>query len=330
MTEGVIVRPAALGDTLMLVPALAGMADSAKITLVGRSPGLNLLKPYLTGTGDYDRDGWHRLFLASPALPPDLSLSGSALAALFLSDPEKQAEHHLSSLFPNLTIKLFPPFPPKGDMTHTALYLARCLKNAGFPLQPEVAFQAAQMRHLLGNRDPAVLGKGILFHPGSGGRGKNYSPTFWLTLIKEVEKNALRENGPLRVLLGPAEEGVVSFFKEHLSQIGVIVDVCPPMDRLVPLLENGALYIGHDSGITHLAALVGIPTLALFKASSLDQWHPLGVRVHAIEALETETDLLDRAMAEGRRLLCTRETPSLHKGDAFFAEGRRLLPGKKV
>ena len=303
MTEGVIVRPAALGDTLMLVPALAGMSGDAKITLVGRSPGLNLLKPYLTGTGDYDRDGWHRLFLDSPVQPPDLSLSGSAQAALFLSDPEKQVEHHLSSLLPNLTIKLFPPFPPKGDMTHTALYLARCLKIAGFPLQPEEAFQLARMRHLLGNRDPAVHGQGILFHPGSGGRGKNYSPRFWLALIKEMKINALGENGPLRVLLGPAEEGVVSFFKEHLCQEGIIVDLCPTMDRLVPMLEKGALYIGHDSGITHLAALVGIPTLALFKSSSLDQWHPLGVRVHALKALETGTDLLHRTIAEGRRLL---------------------------
>jgi heptosyltransferase-2 len=302
-TEGVIVRPAALGDTLMLLPALAGMADLVKITVVGRSPGLELLKPYLASAADYDRGGWHRLFIDGPAPLPNLSLSGSARAALFLSDPGKKVKKHLSSLLPNLIIKHFPPFPPTGDKTHTALYLARCLKSAGFPLQPEEAFQMARMRHLLGNRDPSVHGKGILFHPGSGGRGKNYSPSFWLALIKAVEKNTLGENGPLRVLLGPAEEDVVSFFKDHLGQRDVIVDVCPSMDRLVPLLEDGALYIGHDNGITHLAALVGISTLALFKSSSPDQWHPLGVRVRVLEALENEADFRKRVIAESRRFL---------------------------
>ena len=315
MTEGVIVRPAALGDTLMLVPALAGMADDAKITLVGRSPGLNLLKPYLTGTGDYDRDGWHRLFIDSLGSPQNLPLSGAAQAALFLKDPEGRVRHRLSSLFPNMAIKLFPPFPPKGEKTHTALYLAQCLENAGFPLEAEKSFHLARRRHLLGNRDPAGPGKGFLIHPGSGGRRKNYSPQFWISLIKEIVKNTLVEKGLLRVLLGPAEEGVVSFFKEHLGHEEVMIDVCPSMDRLVPILEDGALYIGHDSGITHLAALVGIPTLALFKSSSLEQWHPLGVRAHALGALETETDLLDAVIAEGRRLLRRR---------------RRLLHGGKV
>ena len=302
-TEGVIVRPAALGDTLMLLPALAGMADGANITVVGRTPGLNLLKPYLAGTGDYDRGGWHRLFIDGPAPPPNLPLSGATQAALFLKDPEARVKHHLTSLFPNIAIKIFPPFPPKGDKIHTGLYLARCLKSAGFSLQPEEAFLLARRRHLLGNRAPDVHGKDILFHPGSGGRGKNYSHQFWIALIDEVRENALGETGPLRVLLGPAEEKVVPFFKDSFDHRKVIVDLCPSMDRLVPILENGALYIGHDSGITHLAALVGIPTLALFKSSSLEQWHPLGVRVHVLEALETESDLLDRAIAEGRHLL---------------------------
>ena len=39
MTEVVIVRPAALGDTLMLLPALSGMADGTEVTVVGRAPG---------------------------------------------------------------------------------------------------------------------------------------------------------------------------------------------------------------------------------------------------------------------------------------------------
>lgn len=303
MTEVVIVRPAALGDTLMLLPALSGMAEGLEVTVVGRNPGLDLLKPYTARTIDYDRGGWHRLFANSLAPLPDLPLSGSVRTALFLSDPEGRVKQNLSVLFPDQATKFFPPFPPKGERTHTALYLARCLENAGFPLKPDWAFKAARMGPLVGNRGPYKPGRGILFHPGSGGKEKNYSPQFWILLIEQMEKNGLEKKGPFRVLLGPAEESAVPLFKEHLETRGVKIDVCPSMDRLIALLEDGALYIGHDSGITHLAALVGIPTLALFRSSSRHQWHPLGLRVSVIQAQGTEDDLLNRVIEEGGHLL---------------------------
>jgi ADP-heptose:LPS heptosyltransferase len=303
MTEAVIVRPAALGDTLMLLPALRGMADGVEVTVVGRAPGLDFLKPYTARILNYDRGGWHRLFSDSLEPVPDLPLSGSARTALFLSDPEGRVKQNLAVLFPNQAIKFFPPFPPKGERTHTALYLARCLENAGFPLKPDLAFQAARMGPLVGNRSPQNPGRGVLFHPGSGGREKNYSPQFWILLIKQMEKKALVKKGPFRLLLGPAEKSAVSLFKEHLEPRGVKIDVCPDIDRLIALLEVGALYIGHDSGITHLAAMVGIPTLALFRSSPLHQWHPLGLWVHVLQASGTEVDLFDRVIEEGSRLL---------------------------
>jgi ADP-heptose:LPS heptosyltransferase len=39
------------------------------------------------------------------------------------------------------------------------------------------------------------------------------------------------------------------------------------------------LFIGHDSGMTHLAAAVGVPTLALFGPTEVSRWAPRGERV---------------------------------------------------
>jgi len=48
------------------------------------------------------------------------------------------------------------------------------------------------------------------------------------------------------------------------------------------LLKKASLYIGHDSGITHLTAMLGIPTICLFKNSDPLQWAPLGPDVTVI------------------------------------------------
>jgi ADP-heptose:LPS heptosyltransferase len=47
-------------------------------------------------------------------------------------------------------------------------------------------------------------------------------------------------------------------------------------------------YLGNDSGITHLAALLGVPTLALFGASDPAVWHPVGKAVKVIAARSLE------------------------------------------
>jgi len=47
-------------------------------------------------------------------------------------------------------------------------------------------------------------------------------------------------------------------------------------------MKEGALYIGQDSGVTHLAAMMGLPVIALFRNSSITKWRPLGPRVRVL------------------------------------------------
>jgi ADP-heptose:LPS heptosyltransferase len=56
------------------------------------------------------------------------------------------------------------------------------------------------------------------------------------------------------------------------------------------------LYVGQDSGVTHLAAMIGAPTIALFRHSSVAQWRPLGPRVKVIEARESSPDLVEKVL----------------------------------
>jgi ADP-heptose:LPS heptosyltransferase len=66
-------------------------------------------------------------------------------------------------------------------------------------------------------------------------------------------------------------------------------------------LSGAALYLGNDSGITHLAAACGVRTMAIFRASDPRVWAPRGtgvrvlVRPEATEVMEACRELLSTA-----------------------------------
>jgi heptosyltransferase-3 len=84
------------------------------------------------------------------------------------------------------------------------------------------------------------------------------------------------------VLLGPAEQGLSEGFEKQQWDANTEIIHCPQKEQLLSLLNEAALYIGHDSGITHLSALLGTRTIALFRTSHSLQWAPLGPDVTVI------------------------------------------------
>ena len=66
------------------------------------------------------------------------------------------------------------------------------------------------------------------------------------------------------------------------------------------MLSETAVYMGHDSGVTHLSAMAGTPTIALFKKSDFRQWAPLGPHVCIIKDGKTSREVMERALAAAR------------------------------
>ncbi len=256
-----IIRPSALGDTLLLAPALYQIADKAKISLLGRSPGIDFLQPFLQNRLDYEKGEWHSLFFEQPYCK-DLSLPDVDRVICFLSDPLDRVKKGLRKCLKHVPIFSFPPFPQREEKIHVAAYLASCLKKSGLPINPEEAIAEAQKRPLLGEGKPSRLEHIIMLHAGSGSKKKNYPPEFWLNLIKNKD---LRISHKCILLLGPAEEKWGQSILKGRSGIEIEIIQSPHKDRLLSLLKKTSLYVGHDSGITHLAAMVGTPTICLFK-----------------------------------------------------------------
>jgi len=300
-----IIRPAALGDTLMLVPALVQMSAFTGVVLVCRSPSLEILKPYVEQSVDYEGSGWHRLF--SDQYDGHLLLTPPRVdrAVAFLNDPDGAVEKNLKLWLPSASIHLFPAFPPEGTEIHVAWYLAECLKRAGLPADPEKALEAARDRPLLKQEPTLARQQSIVFHPGSGGQAKNHSPDFWAELIDESSKDPFLRGYDFVVLLGPAEEPLYPFFTETLPHKNTEILFSPESEDLMSLLGKASLYVGHDSGITHLSAMLGTPTIALFKNSSISQWSPLGPAARVIQSEETSPNLIGKILRQARQVTQT-------------------------
>ena len=299
--EILIIRPGALGDTLMILPSLANISEQWTVTFVGRRPGLDFIRDFVKCSMDVEGPGWHRIFLEKPTLER-LPVLGTDVAVAFFSDKDGVIERNLNNYFPHTPIHLFPSLPEEGERTHIARYLSRCLKTAGFPVDPSSALETALNRPLIRIKHPLRRRNKVVAHPGSGGQDKNHPHGFWVKLLVRLVKEPDFQKVTPMVLVGPAERPLYSFFKKNLESIGGEISYCPDKKTLIRLLGNAHLYLGHDTGTTHLAAMLGIPTIALFKKNNVAQWHPLGPVVRVIQNKECGVNLIEQVIKAAREL----------------------------
>jgi len=307
-----MIRPGALGDTLMVLPALVNLSGRVNITLVARQPGLYFIRDFVNRPMDLDAAGWHRLFLESPARE-GIPVSRADVVVAFLNDEDKSVRRNLNTYFPNTPIHLFPSFPKKGEKIHVAHYISNCIKSAGLPIEPQAAFENAVTHALMKRGRPFQTCSTVVAHPGSGGAEKNQPPGFWLKILSRLEREPVLKKMAPWLLLGPAEGSLYSFFKKKMETTRWEICICPDNETLIGFLEKACLYLGHDSGVTHLAAMLGTPTVALFKESSSVQWHPLGPAVQIVQEKGPGIGLVEEALKAAIDLIHVPDGEGLNK-----------------
>jgi heptosyltransferase-3 len=273
-----VIRPSALGDTLLLAPAFYQLAHEVELLLVGRRPGIDFLAPLIEKCFDYERGQWHTLFSKQPNCK-GLPVFDVGRVVSFVADPDGDASEGLRECFGDIPVHCFQPFPSKDEKIHVAHYLAQCLNASGLPVNPEHAIQEAKRTPLLGAKDKGRSEHMVVLHPGSGSERKNYPLEFWFDLLRD---KCLGIFDKRIVLLGPAEQVLYGRLERERWDINTEIICCPGKERLRSLLNGAGLYVGHDSGITHLSALIGTQTIALFRNSHWVQWAPLGPHVTVI------------------------------------------------
>lgn len=120
----------------------------------------------------------------------------------------------------------------------------------------------------------------LWIHPGSGSKKKNMPAEFFFDLANQWIKSNDQNN--VTFSCGPADELILgqirsSFFTNHER----VKQVKPnSINEFKSLLKGGVSHFwGNDSGPSHLAANLGIPTNVCFRYPNSIIWAPTGPRV---------------------------------------------------
>ncbi len=282
----IVFRPGAMGDLILTLPSLQLLADAipgAEIHLVAHpahAP-LALQTPFISSVKSYDDSFFTPLFTDLPSLPPGLSsyLSSFDVAICYLSDPRGTLTHNLNAAGVRKVI-VFQPAPPAG--THVSDHLKKAFEPLGVrgALRPVVIGAAPEDLSWVRSFVAAHFGlprpRLLALHPGAGSPQKA-----WPLERFAAAARALHSDFGINILLlaGPADPEVSAAFASLASDLPFAAAVNLPARRLSALLSLASLYIGNDSGPTHLAAALGVPTIALFGPTDPATWAPLGREV---------------------------------------------------
>jgi len=119
----------------------------------------------------------------------------------------------------------------------------------------------------------------FVIHPGSGSPKKCWP--YFLNLADRL--------GRAEFLLGPVEAGFQTGRYPRMEHVS-LRDVCK-------ILSSIRGYVGNDSGITHLAAYLGVPTVALFGPTDPKLWCPCGRRVRVLHSPQLEDISVESVVA---------------------------------
>jgi ADP-heptose:LPS heptosyltransferase len=275
---------------LLALPAMRLFRQAfcrSPLSLMGRPERLSLVAFDLQAHSVHsmDQSGMAYFYLEGEPLPAGLFafFASFAVVLAFGKLGKNLLVENLQRTGAEKVIRL-PSFPPEGLKVHAADYLVNSLRACGFegqnlfsPLRlPKDAreFPGVFLRSL-GFKEGDRL---LAIHPGSGNPAKNWSAENFARVADGMSNRA-----KILLLSGPAKDGV-----EEVRKAMKKADFFPgdqlPLIQLAALLQTSTAYLGNDSGITHLAAALGIPTVAIFGPTDPATWGPRGQGVQILSA----------------------------------------------
>ena len=164
-----------------------------------------------------------------------------------------------------------------GEPVHKVIEAARLLKAIDDPPGPYL-FTSAQTEA----RADVILGQGagpiLAVGPAANWQGKTWPVERFAQLaVRLMQPGQPFEHGRLLILGGPDDRRAVEPLRSALPRERVI-DLTGQADLLTvyACLKRARLFVGNDSGLMHLAAAAGAPTVGLFGPSDERLYGPWG------------------------------------------------------
>jgi len=294
MNRALVIRGGAIGDFVLTLPAIKLLRDQfprVHLEILGYTHIIALAEKrfYADGIRSLEQGLLAAFFARDAALPAELTdyFGSFDLIVSYLHDPDGIFQNNLR----RCGIKVFIAGPPKlNGQEHAALQLARPLEQIGLHLKNSAA------RIFLTERDREVarefLGNAtkpaFALHPGSGSETKNWPIEKW----KQLGEHLFSTNHTVLVVAGEAEEGRLRLLEAAWKGKPVRIAKSLALPCLAALFES-TIFVGHDSGISHIAAAAGARCILLFGPTDPVVWAPANKNVTVMRAPNGNLPSLD-------------------------------------
>jgi heptosyltransferase III len=280
------VRGGAIGDFIMTLPAVGALRErwpDAHIEILGYPHIAELAhkRYYADAVRSIDAKAMAGFFVPRGVLDPALVeyFKGFNVVISYLFDPDRIFSNNVRAC----GVKQVIDASPRPEKTHAAQHYCRPLESlaiyveAPHPrIQPnESDYEAASNFLKMAGREPLVA-----IHPGSGSEKKNWPVEKFAALARWLIDELAAQ---LLIIRGEADEQAAQKLVELLGTRPITMAQGLKLVELAAVLERCVLFLGNDSGITHLAAAVETPTVAVFGAASSPIWEPLGKHTRVVQ-----------------------------------------------
>jgi heptosyltransferase-3 len=296
MNRILVVRGGAIGDFILTLPALRALREGfpyAHLEILGYKHIAVLAENrfYAQAIRSIEYGALASFFAKNSKLPAELAnhFASFDLIISYLYDPDGTFENNLR----RCGVANLIHGPAKvDDREHAARQLARPLDELGLrasDFTPRI-YHSTENRKFAEDFLSGMPRPILSIHPGSGSETKNWPIENWMEFGSRsgAFQSATGEDGrlgkrPSLIISGEADETRRARLVGEGKNGDVRFAKNLPLPQLAALLEN-SIFVGHDSGISHLAAAAGAKCILLFGPTDPDVWAPMNENVEVIRA----------------------------------------------
>jgi heptosyltransferase-3 len=288
MNRILVIRGGAIGDFILTLPALKALREArpqAHMEILGYKHISVLAEDrfYAQAVRSIEYGPLARFFAPDSELPAELAdyFAGFDLIVSYLYDPDLIFETNLRRC--GVQNLICGPARIVENAGHAARQLARPVEQLGIKVVDltERIFPSIEDREFAREFLASMPQPIIAIHPGTGSQAKNWPLENWIGLFSPRSRSADLER--LVMISGEADEAQTDQLEREWKNRNVRFARNLPLPRLAAVLER-SIFIGHDSGISHLAAAVGANCILLFGPTDPNVWAPRNENVRVLSA----------------------------------------------
>ena len=294
-----VIRGGAIGDFILTLPVLAALRENlplARVEILAypRVAPLAVAAGLAAEARSIDARPLAGFFAARGPLDEEIQayFANFAVIISYLYDPDGIFQANIE----RCSRAQFIAGPHRPD-ERAALHASDVFLK---PLERLAIFGADPSPRLVLNSQPSTLNS-LALHPGSGSESKNWFESNWSQLLRALVQET---TAPLLLIGGEAEGERLRRLTRELPSERFALAENLPLVELAQRLAGCRAFVGHDSGITHLAAAVGLPGLVLWGPSNDVVWRPRSERMKILRGSPGLASLpVEKVVAAVREML---------------------------